>query len=137
MFQISTTQMNQLSAFQRRRDLREVCEHFARDDPALAMGRSVESLLPMAERAESTANALGLVTIGAVVAVMMLLLALEGSPDAKGALQPLFDALLDKSQSEKDRLEAVHLLLFDLDESMPRELRRDRPTISATPELDV
>lgn len=137
MLQISIKQMNQLSAFQRRRDLRDVCDHFARNDPALAMGRSAESLLPMAERAESTANALGLVTIGAVAAVMMLLLALEGSPDAKVTLQPLFDVLRDKSQSERDRLEAVHLHLFDLDESMPPELRRDRLAISATPELDV
>jgi hypothetical protein len=101
------------------------------------MGQSVESLLPMAERAESTANALGLATIGAVSTVMMLLLALEGSPDAKATLQPLFDVLSDKSQSEKDRLEAVHLLLFDLDESMPHGLRRDRLAISTTPELDV
>lgn len=137
MLQISTTQMYQLSASQRRLDLRNVCEHFAHDDPALAMGRSVESLLPVAESAESTANALGLVTIGAVVAVMMLLLALEGSPDARVTLQPLFDVLRDKSRSEKDRLEAVHMLLFDLDESMPRDLRRDQPTISTTPELDV
>lgn len=137
MIHISPKQMNQLADYQRLRTLRCLCEYFAHNDPALTQGRSVKLLLPVAEQAVATAEKLDMETIGAVAIIMTLLLAAEGAVETSVNLQPLFNILRDKSQPEHNRLEAVNLLLFDLDESMPPELRRHRLAVPPTPELDI
>lgn len=136
MIQISAGQMDDLAGCQRLHNLLRICEQFSRDDPALAQGRDTQALLPLAERACTAATALQLKSTGAVAIVMTLLLVIEGDPNAATALRPLLDALRDTSRSEAARVAAVRSLLFDLDQSLPPELRGDGPA-AVTPELTL
>lgn len=137
MLHISAAQMSQFADHQRLRTLRELCERLSRSDPALTQGRLIDALMPVAIQSDAIANHSGMETVGAVAIIMTLLLVVQGDRQAAVNLQPLFNILKNDTQSEINRLEAVNLLLFDLDESMPPELRRQRFAIRPTPELDV
>lgn len=137
MLVVDGAQMDSLAANQREMSLvriaRMLCEH----DLALCGGRTPGEILPTIQTAARNADEWGLSLNGAVALIAMIELLVEADPESREGLRPLDAALSDPTKPAADRMERAWMLLFDLEESLPPELRRHQLIVTPTPELDI